>query len=239
MAKYDPWAETYAANRVARTETIGAVIEYGAITKADKVLEVGSGTGNHIIAIKKSIGCEAFGLDQSGAMIRQAEARRSGIVFQQGDAEALTFDDAFFDVIFSVDVIHHLTSSEDYFRTAKRVLRPGGRFVTLTHSHDMLRHNVLAAKYWPKIIDYEIDRYPPTERLLAELAAAGFRNIEDHAMTYPRLVKEDTPYRNKAFSGLHSLSEEDFEAGLQQLADDLANGPIENVGSYLVLAATA
>jgi SAM-dependent methyltransferase len=47
------------------------------------------------------------------------------------DAQALPFDDAVFDNVVMVDVLHHLGRPKLFFAEAERVLRPGGRIVMI------------------------------------------------------------------------------------------------------------
>ena len=44
-----------------------------------------------------------------------------------GDAHALPFEDARFDGLFLIDVLHHLGDPKTFFAEAARVLKPGGR----------------------------------------------------------------------------------------------------------------
>ncbi|MGY1844596.1 class I SAM-dependent methyltransferase [Modestobacter sp. SYSU DS0875] len=50
------------------------------------------------------------------------------VTVQQGDATALTLDDASVDAVFGYHVLHHVGPWRDVVREAARVLRPGGRF---------------------------------------------------------------------------------------------------------------
>ncbi|MGC4118261.1 MAG: class I SAM-dependent methyltransferase [Myxococcales bacterium] len=71
------------------------------------------------------------GLDLSDAMVREAragaaEAKADHATFQQGDAQALPFPDASFDVVSSRFVIFTLPRPGVAVREWLRVLRPGG-----------------------------------------------------------------------------------------------------------------
>jgi ubiquinone/menaquinone biosynthesis C-methylase UbiE len=70
-----------------------------------KVLEVGCGTGNYIVALESLVGYSCWGIDQSEQMLFKARERSGKISFQLGKAERLDFPQDFFDLVFSVDVI--------------------------------------------------------------------------------------------------------------------------------------
>ena len=99
-----------------------------------KLLDVACGTGRLIRFLKEAFPCLSItGLDLSPAYI--AEARRHvtpyDISFEIGNAEALPFDDASFDLVSCVYLFHEVP--EDVRRTLAaefaRVLKPQGRLV--------------------------------------------------------------------------------------------------------------
>ena len=67
-------------------------------------------------------------------MIRIAERRSSGlpnVEFQVGAAEALPYAEATFDRAWTVHAFHHWSDQDAGIAEARRVLRPGGRFLIL------------------------------------------------------------------------------------------------------------
>jgi ubiquinone/menaquinone biosynthesis C-methylase UbiE len=101
------------------------------------ILDVGCGTGSLALASARRAGPHAkvFGLDASEQMLELAarKARRMGarVTFVQGTVEALPFEYARFDLVFSTLMLHHLPRPARLAcaREARRVLKPGGRFV--------------------------------------------------------------------------------------------------------------
>ncbi|HOP55884.1 MAG TPA: class I SAM-dependent methyltransferase, partial [bacterium] len=78
------------------------------ISKDSKVLEVGCGTGNYIIMINLISGCQSWGIDISREMLSKAQDRSKSVNFKLSDATKMDFPDNFFDLVFSVNVIHHI-----------------------------------------------------------------------------------------------------------------------------------
>lgn len=75
-------------------------------------------------------GAKVTGLDFSPVMLEMARAASPGIRFVEGDAQALPFDDASFDVVACNLGIVHVPDPAKALAEARRVLRPGGRFAT-------------------------------------------------------------------------------------------------------------
>ena len=103
------------------------------IQKTDKVLEIGSGSGvflsaaaphcQHITGVDISAGFVELCNDNIGKM------GLDNATSIQVDGKALPFDDASFDVVYLVDVIHHMEDISTSMQDALRVLKPGGKLL--------------------------------------------------------------------------------------------------------------
>lgn len=111
------------------------------------VLEIGIGMGADLIRWARA-GARVTGLDltERAVHLTRQRLRAAGLTAQidVGDAEALPFPDASFDIVWSWGVLHHTPSSEQALREAARVVRPGGRFAVMLYH----RHSWVAMAAW-------------------------------------------------------------------------------------------
>ncbi|MDT5219785.1 MAG: hypothetical protein QOF15_1890 [Mycobacterium sp.] len=109
------------------------LIAQAELADGQRVLEIGCGTGNVIIAAKRSHpGIDAVGSDPDPKILAQAQRKAfglSGIAFEQGYAQRLPYPDGLFDRVLSSMMLHHVGEDAKPGVAAEifRVLRPGGR----------------------------------------------------------------------------------------------------------------
>jgi len=113
------------------------LIESLDLRSTERVLDVATGSGNAAMAAARR-GCEVVGIDYVPSLLdrarRRARAEGLAIDYVEGDAEALSFLDASFDVVASV---FGAMFAPDQDRTASellRVTRPGGRIGIVAHT---------------------------------------------------------------------------------------------------------
>jgi ubiquinone/menaquinone biosynthesis C-methylase UbiE len=232
---YNKLASEYAQHRHINPGVLASLLKESALNVTSSVLEVGCGTGNYIIAIQDAVGCTCQGIDPSMQMLLRARARRRQIRFDLGQAETLDFPDATFDLVFSVDVIHHIGDRTAYFQEAWRVLKPAGKLCTVTDSEDIIRRRQPLATYFPESVEPEVKRYPCIPDLYRMMAGAGFKDISEERIEHQTAIKDIQAYRDKAFSSLYLVSQEAFERGIQRMETDLLAAPIQVVSRYLLL----
>ena len=245
MIDYNAIAEQYAANRRVHSGVLRSLFEESGLRSGDahqRVLEVGCGTGNYIIALQEISGCQAWGIDPSERMLAQAtaQAEQHGreVHFGPGNAGQLPFEDATFDLVFSVDVIHHVQDRDAYYREALRVLRPGGKICTVTDSEDIIRKREPLANYFPETVAVELGRYPTMLELRGLMESAGFQGYHETLVELRTELKDLRPYREKAFSSLMLISEEAHQRGMDRLEADFGRGAVTWLSRYILLWGT-
>jgi len=230
---YDTLAAAYARNRQVHPKVLEALAQ--AVPGNARVLEVGCGTGNYIIALASLTGAACWGVDPSAGMLEQARDRLSPVHFEEGRAEELEADDGFFDLVFSVDVVHHLDDLRTFLSHAHRVLKPGGQVCTVTDSASIIRRRQPLATYFPETVEPELARYPRIALLRALMEQAGFDEIAESTVEWAYQLSDIEPYRTKAYSALHLISQAAFQRGIARMQHDLQAGPISCVSRYALL----
>lgn len=115
------------------------LLQLAHIKDGERILDVGCGTGTLAIAAKRHVGQSGavYGVDASPEMLVRAEkkARKANIevLFRNGLAEVLPFQDNFFDAVLSTVMLHHLPAKtrRQCAVEIRRVLKPGGRVLAV------------------------------------------------------------------------------------------------------------
>ncbi len=238
MLDYDRLSSDYAVHRGVHPVVLRRLVERLPITSTSKVLEVGCGTGNYLRAIHERTGCDAHGVDPSPGMLSVARQSSANLRLHEGRAEDLVHLGQGFDLVFSVDVIHHVVDRAAYFRGAVRAIRPGGMVCTVTDSEWTIRHRSPLAAYFPEIVEPELRRYPPLGGLRKMLNEAGLTRIDEELVEIPYEIRDATPYRRRVFSCLSLIPDDAFYRGVARMEEDLRRGPIQAVSRSVMVWGT-
>lgn len=103
------------------------LIELLAPNENERILDIGCGTGQ-LTAELASSGARVVGLDQSAAMISDAQASFPSVEFLVGDAESFSVN-ARFNAVFSNAAFHWLQAPKKAVECVSKALMSGGRFV--------------------------------------------------------------------------------------------------------------
>lgn len=100
------------------------------VRAGQRVLDVATGNGNAALAAARRF-CDVTGIDYAPNLLadgrRRAEVEGLSIDFREGDAEALPFADASFDVVLSTFGAMFAPDQAAVARELPRVCRPGGK----------------------------------------------------------------------------------------------------------------
>lgn len=120
------------AERVARIA--GSLLERVTLPPEPQCLEIGCGQGAVTRLLVEQYGARVVASDYDPAQVALAQERLADlderVAFRVVDARAMPFDDAQFDGVFSIQVMHHIPGGwREVLAETARVLRPGGWFV--------------------------------------------------------------------------------------------------------------
>ena len=98
--------------------------------KGKVVLDAGCGDGWYSALMQKS-GARVYGADYSGKAISFAKIILPEVTFSEGSLLSLPYEDNFFDVVLSFQVLEHIepTDLAQAISEVDRVLKPGGIFI--------------------------------------------------------------------------------------------------------------
>ena len=138
---FDKIAVGYAAGAAAFVERVGVNI-------GDNVLDVATGTGNLAIPAAR-LGGIVTGVDIAPNLVAAARAKAAGyqldIVFDEGNAESLPYDDGTFKTVMSMFGVMFVPRPEQALAEMLRVTRPGGRIALANWTPDSFIGKILKA----------------------------------------------------------------------------------------------
>jgi SAM-dependent methyltransferase len=137
------------------------------------VADIGSGTGYFSVRLAHFVpNGRVYGVDTEPDMVKYLadRAKREGLknvtsLTGKPDSPGLP---AKVDLILMVDVYHHISDRDQYFRKLKESLKPGGRIALIDFTE--------AAPMGPPLLDRI-----PAEKVKAELGQAGYSLAAEHA----------------------------------------------------------
>ena len=129
-AAYDRRARKYASTvDPSYVPIYRRIVELARIDRETKVLDIATGTGG-VAREAATKGAEVVGIDVSPGMLEHARSMCPPTVsFQLAEASALPFADNSFDVTTCSFGLSHMPHASRVLGEARRVLKPGGRFV--------------------------------------------------------------------------------------------------------------
>lgn len=202
--------------------TATALLDLARQTHAERILEVGCGTG-YWLAHFSSITDRLHGLDLSVGMLYQARRRDRRLLLTRGRAECLPFSSACFDLVYCVNALHHFDGQRDFVSEARRLLRPGGALAVVGMDPHNSQTRFYLYHYFEGAYETDLVRFPPWVTVGDWMRVAGFEGISrkmterilDHKIG--SLVLEDPFLRKDATSQLTLLSNEAYTSGLRRI----------------------
>ncbi|MEA5580456.1 methyltransferase domain-containing protein [Nodularia harveyana UHCC-0300] len=161
---------------VAKSDFVHEMVRWGGLDKlpaGTTVLDVGCGIGGSSRILAKDYGFAVTGITISPQQVQRAqELTTDGLnaQFQVDDAMALSFPDASFDVVWSIEAGPHMPDKAVFAKELMRVLKPGGILVVADWNQRDDRQQPL--NFWEK---------PVMKQLLDQWSHPAFASIEGFA----------------------------------------------------------
>jgi ubiquinone/menaquinone biosynthesis C-methylase UbiE len=142
--------------------------------KDRKVLEIGVGMGADLVRWARA-GADVVGVDltERAVQLTSERLRREGLPghVRVADAEALPFDDASFDIVWSWGVLHHTPDADQALVEAARVVKPGGRYAVMVYH----RRSWLALAAWARFALLKGRPFQSIGKAVAHVESPGTR----------------------------------------------------------------
>jgi len=179
-------------------------IELMAIPAEARVLDLGCGSGwaSRLMATK-AINGRTVGIDIADEMIRLARETSfsfPNVEFQVASAEKLPFGDGEFSHAFSMESLYYYADMAGALREIRRVLEPGGLFVTVV---DLYLEN-RPSHQWVEDLKVPVQLLS-TAQYVSFFEQAGFSNVRDRRLLDPTPVPEN--YTSGSFKTREDLVE--------------------------------
>jgi len=194
---------------------------------AERVLEVGCGTGHWLAALAPAVR-HTIGLDRSLGML--GKAKRNARCLAQGDAGLLPFRPATFGALYCVNAFHHFGAPRDFLAEAFRLLQPGGAVAVIGMDPNALRDRWYLYDFFPGTLETDRRRFPPSSQIEAWMREVGFGDVEVGEAARitgeaeGRGIYDDPILSRTGTSQLTLLSDAEYDAGMARLDAAAAAG---------------
>ena len=256
MELYDFIGLGYDKTRCADPYITSRLIHHLDPNNQGRYLDVGCGTGNYTIALKKE-GIQMVGIDPSSVMLKNASQKDDSIEWCLSHAEKMPFMNSTFNGCICVSAIHHFTNILESLYEIFRVIEYG-RAVFFTCSHEQIKGYWLN-HYFPKTLNRLCEYMPNIDVLKSCLLNSGFKFLYTEKYDVHDELKDNFIYSKKRMP--HIYLDDDFRKGLsvfvanvefdevykgcEQLKEDIHTGIINDVllsydndfGDYMFIVA--
>lgn len=160
------WLTGKESKELAAQQLVDLLIQKSGLKRGSKVLDVGCGVGGTSIYLAAELGCDVTGITISPVQVSMAQDAAKGLKnpprFLVDDANNISVGGSF-DIIWSVEMISHLSDRDNLFRRAGELLKLGGKMCITDWCRD------------ESLTDAEVRKYidPIEEGMLVDLPTLG------------------------------------------------------------------
>jgi SAM-dependent methyltransferase len=200
-----------------RTYWLPALVEAGSLRPAERILDLGAGTGRFSALVAEF--ARVVAADISLPMLAKAQPK-GGFAVVRADAASLPFPSDTFDAALLVMVVHQLP---DYKLALREVARVSRRAVIATSDMERRRLGVLEEAF-PSLRPIDLRRFPRISDLTATLMSAGFSDVTVDVRPLQRswpVTEQLDRIRRKYISTFDLLPQGEFERGLEFLEREM------------------
>ncbi|MFC1735472.1 class I SAM-dependent methyltransferase [Candidatus Hydrogenedentota bacterium] len=233
---YDVVSANYDRSRKASKADAGVLLDLLSPLMGSRILEIGCGTANYLAQLESLAG-HVTGLDLSEGMLKTAQSKVRNADLIRADAVLIPFHNSVFDAVYCVQVLHHIRDKSAFASETLRILKPGGRLVIQSCSHEQLS-TFCFYHYFPRGLKVDRLRMPDIGVISDLLSAAGFDDITIQPCAIDDAVK-DAPEdyldkRNRdGDSTFHFLTTTEIEDGCKRIRRDIQSGKANRVAEEL------
>jgi ubiquinone/menaquinone biosynthesis C-methylase UbiE len=202
-----------------------------------RVLEVGCGTG-HWLRFLGGRRMWVAGLDGSIRMLEYARAQ-ARFPFVHGLAEQMPWATESFDRIFCVNALHHFQNKAAFLDEAGRVLRPGGRLMTIGLDPHTGMDQWYIYEYFESALQTDRRRYPSSSQIRDWMHAVGFvdcvtREVQHLPVRLSAGVAMERGRLDKAAtSQLAVLTGAEYQQGIDRIRKAIESAEAQGDSLYL------
>jgi ubiquinone/menaquinone biosynthesis C-methylase UbiE len=201
MTDWDRLARLYHLQLRLERPAIDAAVDLAAFEPADRLLDLGTGTGAFLLRLmgREVALAEATGVDESPQMLARVPELPEGWCLLKADVTELPFPADRFDVVSAIYVLHLLDSHgrQRLLEEARRVMSPAGRLIVVVPAAPAASRLTRALAPLVTLLG----RYSPTlfglraVDVAATLEQGGFAVLETRRVVrgYPSMVVKAYP----------------------------------------------
>jgi SAM-dependent methyltransferase len=160
----------------------GLPIERLQLSGNERLLDVGCGNGRWLLRATPRVAW-SVGLDLSEGMLKATRARNAGPALSRGDAQALPFADASFDVVLAMHMLYHVEDRGLAIRELHRVLRSGGTALVTTNSAETTPIDALSREAIATVLHRPVQPVLPALSFTAENGEDLLASVFDDVST--------------------------------------------------------